>query len=329
MAISALEQLRGAPHVVILGAGASVATIPNGDKFGRKISVMDGFIDKLEMRDVLENIQFESDNLEDIYSKLYEDSKYDEIRIRLEEAIRNYFIQFHLPKNPTIYDLLILSLKEKDIIATFNWDPLLVFAYSRCHSITKKLPQLLFLHGNVSVQLCINCQKWFPFIASYNCPCCGEQLQPCNLLFPIKHKNYESDPFIKNQWDKISYYLRQAYIVTIFGYSAPTTDIEAIQLFKNAWGDTANRRLEEIEIIDIKEELDLRSKWKDFIFSHHCQVHKCFFDSMIAQSPRRTTEDFYDQTIEGKWLDTPNKLIPMTSWEQVEKHFMPIVEEEL
>ena len=35
------------PHVVILGAGASCAAIPNGDKNGKKISAMSGFIDKL------------------------------------------------------------------------------------------------------------------------------------------------------------------------------------------------------------------------------------------------------------------------------------------
>lgn len=31
------------PHVVILGAGATMATIPNGDKNGRPCSVMHGF----------------------------------------------------------------------------------------------------------------------------------------------------------------------------------------------------------------------------------------------------------------------------------------------
>ena len=35
------------PHVVILGAGASCATISTGDKYGKKISAMSGFIEKL------------------------------------------------------------------------------------------------------------------------------------------------------------------------------------------------------------------------------------------------------------------------------------------
>ena len=31
-------------HTVILGAGATVATIPDGDKYGNKSSVMNGLI---------------------------------------------------------------------------------------------------------------------------------------------------------------------------------------------------------------------------------------------------------------------------------------------
>ncbi len=57
------------PHVVILGAGASVAAIPNGDRNGKKISAMAGFIDKLGMSDVIKNCNFSttSYNLDYIY----------------------------------------------------------------------------------------------------------------------------------------------------------------------------------------------------------------------------------------------------------------------
>ena len=37
--------MKNRPHVVILGAGASCAAIPSGDKYGRKISAMSGFIE--------------------------------------------------------------------------------------------------------------------------------------------------------------------------------------------------------------------------------------------------------------------------------------------
>ena len=48
--------MKNRPHVVILGAGASCAAIPNGDKNGRKISAMSGFIDKLGFRKILNEV---------------------------------------------------------------------------------------------------------------------------------------------------------------------------------------------------------------------------------------------------------------------------------
>ena len=60
-------------HTVILGAGATIAAIPNGDKNGRKSSVMNGLIEKLNLHEVLKGIELktQSDNLEDIYSELH------------------------------------------------------------------------------------------------------------------------------------------------------------------------------------------------------------------------------------------------------------------
>ena len=60
------------PHLVILGAGASVAAIPHGDANGKKTSVMNGFIDMLNMRDLFKDIRLNtsSENLEDIYTEL-------------------------------------------------------------------------------------------------------------------------------------------------------------------------------------------------------------------------------------------------------------------
>jgi hypothetical protein len=56
-------------HVVILGAGASCAVIPKGDKYGKKISAMASFIEKLGLSDIIfqVDIHTKSDNLEDIY----------------------------------------------------------------------------------------------------------------------------------------------------------------------------------------------------------------------------------------------------------------------
>lgn len=139
--------MKNRPHVVILGAGASCAAIPSGDKFGRKISAMSGFIDKLGLNKVISkvSIRTESDNLEDIYMELDERSKKEPdcnaVKIELENVIRDYMSNFILPDEATIYDFLVLSLTSKDLIATFNWDPFLVQAIARAKRYTNNIPQ--------------------------------------------------------------------------------------------------------------------------------------------------------------------------------------------
>ena len=61
--------MKSRPHVVVMGIVVSCAVIPNSDKNGRKISVMNGFIEKLGLTEILEKIKphTSSDNLEDIY----------------------------------------------------------------------------------------------------------------------------------------------------------------------------------------------------------------------------------------------------------------------
>ena len=68
-------------HTVILGAGATIAAIPNGDKNGNKSSVMNGLIDKLNLNDVLSDVELSttSNNLEDIYSELYSKLEYKNV----------------------------------------------------------------------------------------------------------------------------------------------------------------------------------------------------------------------------------------------------------
>ncbi len=133
------------PHLVIVGAGATIDPIPNGDKNGQQSAVMKGFIDKLRFTGILADsgIQFDRDNLEDIYSTLAERNDCTYVREKLETEIFNYFSSLEIPDTITKYDLMILSLTRKDCIATFNWDGLLVDAYRRMLKITDNLPQML------------------------------------------------------------------------------------------------------------------------------------------------------------------------------------------
>lgn len=56
------------PHVVVLGAGASYAAFPKGDKNGVKLPIMNNFVDVLGLGEFLSKtgINFETDNFEEI-----------------------------------------------------------------------------------------------------------------------------------------------------------------------------------------------------------------------------------------------------------------------
>lgn len=297
----------GKPHVVILGAGASYAAFLNGDKNGVRLPLMNNFVDILGLNDLLSQtgIAFEIDNFENIYDQLYQNAAHREIREELEKVIHDYFSHLEIIDEPTIYDHLLLSLREKDVVATFNWDPFLVQAYRR-NANKCKLPRLLFLHGNVGVGYCEKDK-----VAGVNgnrCSKCGLVLAPTKLLYPIAEKDYHLNGFISSQWKELNQYLQSAFMITIFGYGAPQSDVSAIDLMKSAWGDVSQRVMEQTEIVDIRNEDDLCSTWEPFIHTHHYETHSSFYDSWIANHPRRTGEAYINQYWNAQYID--NNPIP-------------------
>jgi hypothetical protein len=320
--------VKSRPHVIILGAGATMAAIPNGDKNGKRSSVMNGFIESLGMTEILNEVRLEtnSKNLEDIYSELHGRSECDAIREELDRRIRVHFSGLELPDEPNIYDLLLLALRKKDLVATFNWDPLLLQAYQRASKITNELPDLAFLHGNVLVGYCR--RHKCGGILTACCRDCGQPFDPAPLLYPVTHKNYAADPYIQDNWKAIQNKLKRAYLVTVFGYSAPKSDVEAIALLKDAWGSATDRDLEDFEFIDICDEDVLISSWREFIHSHHYEVHRDFFASSLAQHPRRTTVEFFDRTMNCMFTKAFRKFAPNMSWESIESLIGELVQEE-
>lgn len=296
-----------APHVVLLGAGASYASFINGDKYGRKLPLMNGFVKTLEIEELIKKtgLMFNSNNFEDIYSAIHAIDHLRPIREELEAVVFDYFYEMQLPDQPTIYDHLVLSLREKDFIATFNWDPFLVQAIAR-NSHKFPMPKPLFLHGNVAVGYCRHghCMG----NNGMHCSECGEAFSPTKLLYPIGEKNYHVDEFISKQWKMLEIVLSRTYMVTIFGYGAPTSDATAIDLLKNAWGSTTDRVMEEIEIIDVRDKDDLCNTWSKFIHSHHFRTENNFYDSWIANHPRRTGEAYINQFYHAKFIE--NNPIP-------------------
>lgn len=315
-------------HTVILGAGASVATIPNGDKNGRKSSIMNGLIEKLGLDDIIKGVELKttSNNLEDIYSELYEREECKEIVNELERRIYHYFESLEIPDNPTIYDLLILSLTKKDLIATFNWDPLLLQAYVRCVRFTDNLPTICCLHGNVSMGYCMKHAEYG--MTDAICPVCGKKLPPTRLLFPVTQKNYSEDEYIKKCWEATEYMIENSSTITIFGYSAPSSDKEAVDLLKKAWGDLEERQLEEVSVIDIISEEEMLSKWQKFIYSHHYRYTKDFYNSYLGMFPRRSCEMIFATYQLNVWPDTKSGFWEGMSWDDIDEMMEELIAEE-
>lgn len=288
-------------HVIILGAGASRAAFPDGDRDGVRLPLMNDLVDMAELMPILAKygIQYSGGNFEDLYSGIRADPVLADLAADIENAVHSYFARMQLPDRPTLYDHLVLSLRSKDVIATFNWDPFLVQACARSLGHAN-IPNVLFLHGNVAIGLCREHRTSGRYPG--HCGSCGVPYSPTRLLYPTSQKDYNSDPYIHGQWSNLKYALRSAYLLTIFGYSAPTSDIEARILMEQAWGTSEEREYEQIELIDVKSEDALTATWSSFIHSHHYQVVPSFYESISARYPRRSCEAMWRQLMDVQWV---------------------------
>ena len=298
-----IELMRRRPHLFILGAGATKATIPNGDKYGRQSPVMENFLQEIGIASLLNGVKLKtkSHNIEAIYSELATKPEYADILTRIEEGIVTHYQQMQIPDSPTLYDYLILSLRKKDCIATFNWDPLLIQAYNRVNKITTDLPEMLFLHSSVAIGICEDCRHYEPYRNKY-CSLCGKPLISPRLLYPVKNKDYSQNIYIQDAWNTLKYYLETACIVTIWGYSAPNSDKEAKKIMLKAFSSDY-RRLDQIEVIDIADEDKLYETWQPFAkdTNYHLNIHKSLMDTYIGEFPRRSIEGYVKRNLENWW----------------------------
>ena len=60
------------PHVLILGAGASLAALPYGDHYERKLPLMTNLVETINLQSIMEEhgIKYESENFESLYDRL-------------------------------------------------------------------------------------------------------------------------------------------------------------------------------------------------------------------------------------------------------------------
>ena len=148
----------------------------------------------------------------------------------------------------------------------------------------------------------------------------------------VAQKDYNGDRFIWKEWRRLRAWLEHAKRVTIFGYGAPETDVEAVSLLSNAWGDPNERNMEQFEIIDVAPEEVVAERWSRFIHSQHYDYCNRYFESVLARFPRRSGERFMHQflsTTPGEAFQEPNP-VPQdfATLEEMHQWFEPLVEAE-
>ena len=295
MKIQTAHELKGSPrynkpHVVILGAGASKAAFPDGDRNGRLVPIMQELPSILgrDWHNLLEDAKPPSDGFEGQFAWLRRHSTYTDRLQDIEGILFDYFATLALPDVPTIYDYLLLGLQQKDMVATFNWDPFLMLAHRRNRGIPGlSLPDIRFLHGCVIYASCVTHTTVLGSPGEY-CPTCKRELTASKLVLPVEDKEYGRDPLIANDWHVTSTRLKSAFHLTIFGYSGPKTDHNAKRLLHDGWSPPPE--IAHVEIIDVVSETVLYDNWDDFLPFGHLMTPEDFFDSTIAKWPRRTAE---------------------------------------
>ena len=292
---------------------------------------MDNFVEVVGLDDLLNGLvgDTEDRNFEAVFSRLYEADPSSSIVTEIEARVRSYFEAMELPPTPTIYDYLILSLRPKDLIATFNWDPFLYQAFCRNKHVGGS-PLISFLHGTVSLGFSEEDDKAGP--AGRYSRETGAEFVPTRLLYPVAQKDYNSDRFIWKEWRRLRAWMEHAKRVTIFGYGAPATDVEAVSLLSDAWGDPNERNMEQFEIIDIAPDEVVTERWSRFIHSHHYDYCNSYFDSVLAHFPRRSGERFIHQFLPstpGEAFQEPNP-VPrhFSTLEEMHQWFQPLIKAE-
>jgi hypothetical protein len=316
------------PHVALLGAGASAAVCPRGDRNGKRLPLMNDLIRVVGLAELVSKSGYTlkpDGNFEDFYDLLAQSGEHVELLKELESRVCEYFAAIQISEEPTLYDYLLLGLRRKDLIATFNWDPLLVQAMQRNSSLGE-LPHVVFLHGNVAIGVCLEDRIKGP--ADSICSKCDKTFQPAKLLYPISQKGYDADPFIHAEWKTLESYISRAYLMLIFGYSAPRTDAQAKLIMQKAWDENQTQELAEIEIVDLKGRDEVHQLWADFIIRGHFGVFESLQQTWLFRHPRRTCEAFAAATLQNRPL--PNNRFPnFQSLQGLQDWVKPMIAEEI
>lgn len=176
------------------------------------------------------------------------------------------------------------------------------------------------MHGNVDLGLDPD-QKTFTFLSD------KPRQTPTKLLYPVEKKDYNSDEFVADQWTRATEALSDAYYVTIIGYSAPQTDVEAKSLLLKAWRDNSTRTLAEFSIVDVRDTQEVETSWSDFLDGAHGGAISDVGQEYFMFHPRRTCEAFAFATLQqDPW--TEDRFPKAKTLQELETWIKPLIEEE-
>ena len=81
------------------------------------------------------------------------------------------------------------------------------------------------------------------------------------------------------------------------------------------------QRFSHIDIIERPnfEHENLSNVWREFINDSNCNyhIHDSFYESYLANSPRRSVECFYKRNMTGWWGDSTIKFKKEDSWNDI------------
>ena len=199
---------------------------PNGDLHGRPVPLL---------RDVATELGLASrfpDGLRDLagsdfeaaYSRLHD--RDPELTQEIDEQVRAYFAELELPTEATIYDALLLSLRDQGRSVHVQLGSVPVpgapSASSR-RSTQRFAPNRLVPPRQRGRRFCGEHEQ-VRGIPGSSCWHCGKTLLSGRLLFPVEHKDYQDGSMIEREWEAAQGYLPHAFMLTVFGYSAPETE---------------------------------------------------------------------------------------------------------
>lgn len=292
-------------HVVILGAGSSLATIPDGGVNGVKPFTLksfrkDPFFEKFFATLTTECYDMNFENLCDYLYKTDKD-KLEE----LNSLIRQKYSQLVLPQEMSLLEKLILGLNSCDYIVSFNWDSLLLQAYNRVLDYVPEgdLPQLLFPHGNVDAGYK---DKRFGCLSNPS----NKEYEASPLNMPIDSLDYKDNRFIEDQWNKFDRILVQARMLTFFGYSGPPSDKKDIDHLFHLFD--RNPICAKVEIIDkdLETARSIQDKWIKHIWKTEVSADLCdnFYHSRMAMRPKRSIKSLncWNKIYPDKYSITPD-----------------------